>query len=58
MSWEREDLFGADITPPLDPDRHLIYEPSLQSMMRWQPRRTGAREGERLVAPAFDSGRP
>ena len=30
MSWEREDLFGADITPPLDPDRHLIYDPSAQ----------------------------
>ena len=50
MSWEREDLNGAHITPPLDPDRHLIYEPSLQSMMQWQPPVPVS------GWPAFDSG--
>ena len=44
MGWQYDGGGGRDqntcpyrITPPLDPDRHLLDEYSMQYMMRWQP---------------------
>lgn len=57
MGWQYEGAGGRDqnscpyrITPPLDPDRHLIDPYRLRDMMAWQPPVPAS------GWPAFDSG--
>jgi hypothetical protein len=57
MGWQYDGGGGRDqntcpyrITPPLDPDRHLLDEYSMQYMMRWQPPVPAS------GWPVFDSG--
>ena len=57
MGWQYDGGGGRDqntcpyrITTPLDPDRHLLDEYSMQYMMRWQPPVPAS------GWPVFDSG--